>query len=75
MSGNTLNLSGAIQKIRSISYALNNLEVKGRENLDILLGSIQTLDKTAAELQRGLEAFEEPEIKIEAVPDNEPEKV
>ena len=58
--GNAMNLSESIKKIRSVSYALNNLEVKGRDNLDILLGSIQALDRTAADLERGLKTLEAP---------------
>ena len=69
--GNTMNLSESIKKIRSVSYALNNLEVKGRDNLDILLGSIQALDRTAADLERGLKTLEVPQVNIEVVPEEE----
>lgn len=69
--GNTMNLSESIKKIRSVSYALNNLEVKGRDNLDILLGSIQALDRTAADLERGLKTLEAPQVNIEVVPEEE----
>lgn len=53
-----------IQKIRSVNYALQNLEVKGRDNLDILLGSMQALDQVAAALSK----MPQPEPKIEIVP-------
>lgn len=64
---NTMNLNDSVRRMRSISFALNNLEVKGRENLDILLGSIQALDKLANDMEKGLKEMEEPEITIDVV--------
>ena len=59
------NFSECIRTIKSVSFALNRLEVKGRENLDILLGSIQALDRTAVELDKGLQDLTNPNIEIE----------
>lgn len=71
------NFSECVRIIKSVSYALNRLEVKGRENLDILLGSIQSLDRTAAELERGLQEMaapkSEPHVELEVVPADEGE--
>lgn len=69
--GSTMNLTESVRKIRGVVYALNNLEVKGRENLDILLGSMQTLDRTAADLEHGLKAMGEPQVSVEVVPEEE----
>lgn len=70
-----MNLTEAVRKIKAISYALNQLEVKGRTNLDILLGSIQSLDNVAAQIEAGLREMEPPtsapEIKLELAPENE----
>ena len=54
------NFSECVRAIKRVTYALNNLEVRGRNNLDILLGSIQSLDATAAELERGLKELDSP---------------
>lgn len=63
------NFSECIRNIRSVSYALNKLEVRGRENLDILLGSIQALDKSAVELERGLQELSASSLPSEALND------
>jgi len=41
-----------IRNLKAINFALNNLEVKGRSNLDILLGAMQSLDRDIAELEK-----------------------
>ena len=70
-----LNLSAIVKKLRAVAYALDNVEIKGRQNLDILLGSIQNIERVAADLESGLREMEpktnkEPEINLEIVPDN-----
>lgn len=43
-------LNEAIKKLRSIGFALDNVSVKGRDNLDVLLGSIQAIDQVVNSL-------------------------
>ena len=45
--------------------SLNKVEVKGRENLNPLLGAIMVLEQLVAQKD------EEPEIRIEEVPEDE----
>lgn len=40
-------LQNTINKIKAVGFALNDVEVKGKKNLDILLGSIQALEQIA----------------------------
>lgn len=55
--GNDMNLT----RIKAVISTLNCIEVKGKDNLDRLLGCIQTLESVAMELQMGetKKAFEE----------------
>lgn len=39
--------------IRLVLNTLNNVDVRGRENLDRLLGCMQALEKAAAALEKG----------------------
>lgn len=71
-----MNMSETVRKLRAVAFALNRVEVKGRENMDALLGSIQTVEQIAGELEYHLQQMqakpkEEPEVKIEVVPDEE----
>jgi len=69
-----MNLTEAIRQIKATSYALDQLEVKGHTNLDILLGSIQSLNRIAAQLEQSLREMEpksQPEVKLEIVPAEE----
>ena len=50
----TINVNQIVKKLKAVSYALNQLEVKGRQNLDILLGSIQEIDRSAVMLEKSL---------------------
>lgn len=38
--------------LEAVSQTLNKVEVKGRENLDMLLGCINILDQTAAQMRK-----------------------
>ena len=54
-----MNLNEIIRQLKATGFALDSLQVKGRENLDILLGSMQNLDRQIAALakfQQDLEA-------------------
>lgn len=73
-----LNLNDISRQIKSVAYALDKVEVRGHENLDIVLGSIQQLNRTAAQLDQGMREFDppvgkEPEVKLEIVPSAEEE--
>ena len=65
----TFNLSNAVKRLKAINFALENLEVKGRSNLDILLGSMQAIDKVVSEIECGIEIMgvqnDEPDIQLE----------
>ena len=41
----------AIEKIKAVINALNAITVSGKRNLDMLLGSIQTLEQAVKELE------------------------
>lgn len=55
-----MTLNEIIVKIRSVSYVLGNVEVKGRSNLDTLLGSMQALDQIVKDLTVIADEFENP---------------
>ena len=59
-----MNLNDIVRRIKAISYALDKVEVRGRENHDILLGSVQELDRVAATLEKGLREMD-PEVKTD----------
>lgn len=54
----------------SVINTLNTIEIKGRENMNRMLGSIMLLEKIARETEH-LEAPEITDIKIEEVPHEE----
>ena len=67
-----MNVTAIIRRIRGVAFALDKVEVRGRENLDIVLGSIQELERAAAKLEESLKEMEpkddeEPEIGIKIV--------
>ena len=69
MANGTYDVTNAIRTIKSVTLALENLEVKGRTNMDILLGSMQALDRSVASIEAAFneltKAAEQPEIKLE----------
>ena len=76
MANQAYNVTEAIRKIKAVNFALENLEVKGRQNMDILLGSMQAIDTSiriieAAFKELNQPASQEPEIKLEVVPEEE----
>lgn len=63
-----MDISNSVKKLKNVNYALNLMEVKGRSNMDILLGSMQAIDQVIAVLEKVEEdACSAPEISIEAV--------
>lgn len=69
-----MNLNDIVRRIKAISFALDKVEVRGRDNHDIILGSIQELERVAATLEKSLREME-PEGKtdiLEAEPVNDP---
>lgn len=71
-----MNFNEAARKLHAVAFALNKVEVKGRDNMDALLGSIQTVEQIAGQLefyiqQLQVQPKEEPEVKVKVVPDNE----
>lgn len=63
----SVEINEAIAKLKSVNYALNTVEVKGRNNLDILLGSMQAIDQVIAVINRAFEETAHPEPHIEKV--------
>ena len=47
-----MNLNEIIRQLKASVFALDNLQVKGRENLDILLGTMQNIDRQVAALAK-----------------------
>lgn len=45
--------------IRKVLFTLNTIEVKGRENIDRMLGCMQVLEKVADALAHNRKAFSE----------------
>lgn len=63
-----MTLNENIVKLRSIAFVLGNVEVKGRTNMDTLLGSMQALDQVIGDLTKIASEFEnvsEPDIRVE----------
>ena len=52
--------------VRAVVTALDMVSVRGRENMDTVLGSIQTLDRVAAELAKRERAEAEAAEKAKA---------
>lgn len=63
-----MNFNDAVRKLRAISFALNRIEVKGRENMDALLGSIQTVEQVADQLELFLSQTEVTPVPNEETP-------
>lgn len=66
-----LSLEDCVRKLKSVNYALENVQVKGRDNMDILLGSMQAIDLVASSIESGTVEMNEPKIKLEEVANNE----
>ena len=45
-----MNLNDSIRSLRAVNAALEKVNVSGRDNMDILLGSMQHLDRTISQL-------------------------
>ena len=72
-----LNLTESIRQIKAVEYALEQVEVKGRDNMDKLLGSMQALSRIAANLERGMHELDAPApapapVKLEVVEEETP---
>lgn len=65
-----MNLDEIIRQLKATLYALDNLQVKGRENLDILLGTMQNIERQVAALSKFQQELEE-SFKIEVKPTEE----
>ena len=65
------NIKYVIKRLRVVSMALDNLEVKGRQNLDALLGSIREIDRAVESLELNMKDVEPPKVELEVVPDPE----
>ena len=68
-----MDLNEIIRQLRAAVFALDNLQVKGRDNLDILLGTMQRIDRqinSLVKFQADLEASLNIEINpAEGVPE------
>lgn len=59
-----MDLNEIIRQLKASVFALDNLQVKGRENLDIVLGTIQNIERQIANLTRFKKDLDE-SFKIE----------
>lgn len=67
-------MNDIVRKLYAVARALNDVEVKGRDNMNALLGSIQAIERVAGQLEYQLQQMQtktEPEVKVELVPDEE----
>lgn len=65
-----MNLDDIIKNLRATAFALDNLQVKGRDNLDILLGSMQQIDRAINSLSKFQKDLNE-SFKIDVEPAEE----
>lgn len=68
-----MNLNEIIRQLKATGFALDSLQVKGRENLDILLGSMQNLDRQIAALVKFQQDLED-SFKLDITPAEEEPK-
>lgn len=47
-----MNLNEIIRQLKASVFALDNLQVKGRENLDIVLGTMQNIERQITNLTK-----------------------
>lgn len=68
-----MNMNEMVNILKKTNYLLDNIETKGRQNLDILLAAMQNVDRVIAELNKGMKELESPQkdISIEIIPDEE----
>lgn len=59
-----MDLNEIIRQLKASVFALDNLQVKGRENLDIVLGTIQNIERQINNLARFKKDLDE-SFKIE----------
>lgn len=72
MDSQSYNVTEAIKKIKAVVCALDDLEVKGRDNLNILLGSIQALERSVGVIESVFnELNRQPEVELEVVSSEE----
>jgi len=66
-----MDLPKLTQRLRAVAYALGNVEVKGRDNMDIMLGTMQEIDRIAAALDKLSKETEapmpQPQVVVEEV--------
>lgn len=65
-----MDLKEIIRQLKATSFALDNLQVKGRENLDILLGSMQNIDHQVEALTR-FQRYLDESFKVDITPAEE----
>lgn len=65
-----MNLNEIIRQLKATSFALDNLQVKGRENLDIVLGTIQNIERQIANLTKFQRELDE-SFKVDITPAEE----
>lgn len=65
-----MDLNDIIRQLKATVFALDNLQVKGRENLDILLGSMQRIDRQVEALAKFQRELDE-SFKVDVIPAEE----
>ena len=71
MANQSYNVTEAIRTVKAVNFALENLEVKGRNNMDILLGSMKALERSINVIEAAFNELNQtapkPEVQVEAV--------
>lgn len=65
-----MNLNEIIRQLKASVFALDNLQVKGRENLDIVLGTMQNIERQIANLTKFKKDLDE-SFKVDITPAEE----
>lgn len=60
-----MNLNELVRQLKSVIYNLDHVEVRGHDNMEILLSSIQAISRVAAKLEQGMRELEPPTEKAE----------
>lgn len=71
MANKSYNVTEAIRTIKAVNYALERLEIKGRDNMDILLGSMKALEQAVNVIDKAFSELDQPISRSEDVSDEE----
>ena len=69
-----MNMTEMARQLKNVVYMLDQLEVHGHENMEILLGSMSRVNQIAAKLEQAMNEMNPPteqpsDVKLEVVPE------